>query len=80
LGLELLVAILVGSAVLTGSLLFLPVVLELVHPRDAGPRLIDGGDSLGLVCMLNLEEEPLSTAGLNIDLFGCLKGLYSLEV
>jgi hypothetical protein len=80
LDLEFLVASLVGTAVLTGSLLFLPAILEIIHPRDAGPRIIAEVGSLGLVPMLSLEEEHALVGGSNVDVFGCLRGLYNLDV
>jgi hypothetical protein len=39
-GLETLMITIFGTATVTLSLMFLPAVLELSHPKDAGPRFI----------------------------------------
>jgi|YelNatPaOPRAMG01_1025707.scaffolds.fasta_scaffold45839_3 hypothetical protein len=49
-GLETFVITIFGTAFVTISLMFLPAVIELAHPKDAGPRLIS--DSMGVVDIL----------------------------
>jgi hypothetical protein len=57
---SLLVALAIISVVSVG-LLFLPAIIELKKPRDAGPRLIDdvlGQNSSIKTSLLNIEDEP----------------------
>jgi hypothetical protein len=56
-GLETLIETLIGTALVTVTLVFLPATIELFHPKDSGPRLID--DSIDMVTIMpltNIEE------------------------
>lgn len=59
-GLELLGITIMGTEAITVSLMFLPAAMELVHPKDAGPRSInDSAVMMRVVSLTNIEEEHI---------------------
>ena len=49
---------LMGTAAITIVLLFLPALIELTRPKDAGPRLINGNlTKLSIMHIANMENE-----------------------
>ena len=58
------------------SLMFLPAIMELKKPRDAGPRVIDAyTEKIGLNALTNLEDEELFPGKLSVE-----KSLYPFPV
>ncbi len=58
-GIETLVVTLLGTALVTLALMFLPALIELRNPKDAGPRIIsDIMPTISVVPIVNIEEEP----------------------
>ena len=58
------------TAVICGSisLMFLPALLELKKPKDAGPRVIDEySEKIGLQALNNLDEEKPASASSFVD-------------
>ena len=56
--LDVLIITLLGTVVFTLSITFLPALIELIIPRDAGPRLISR--NIALTCLsglANMEED-----------------------
>ena len=67
-GLETLIVTLLGTAALTMALMFLPAAIELLHPKDAGPRLIEEGISLVTIMPItNIEEKQLTPIALKLS-------------
>ncbi len=56
-GLESLLALIVGTAALTVVIMFLPAIIELRYPKDAGPRFISGCNEVTKFSrVVNIEE------------------------
>jgi hypothetical protein len=79
--LEILVVSAVGTAAFTGSLMFLPAFIELRHPKDAGPRLINSGMALTCIgAIANMEEEHPINRQLAQMFTGYFPAIPSLEL
>jgi len=72
--------IMVGAAVLTVAIMFLPAAIELKRPKDSGPRLIGGCYEVTQICrVVNIEETAASNRKPAVLPFGFLEFLPSLE-
>jgi hypothetical protein len=57
-GLETLLITIFGTATVMLSLMFLPAVLELSHPKDAGPRFIrDTASKISSLPLVDIEDD-----------------------
>jgi hypothetical protein len=75
-GLVTLLLTMFGTAFVTLSLMFLPAVIELAYPKDAGPRLIS--DSMGVVNVLpvvNIEGSYRRDVGLSLQVLKMLPNM-----
>lgn len=81
-GLETLIATLIGTAALTMALMFLPAAIELLRPKDAGPRLIEDGIAVVTIMPItNIEERQPFVSPLNLKIPpGLLPAIANLEV
>ena len=76
-----LITTLIATTTVTIILLFLPAVIELKKPKDAGPRLIT--DSIAKTCIIplaNIEEERKFDSQLIIKIASFLYAIPNLEV
>jgi hypothetical protein len=72
---------LLGTVVLTGSLMFLPAAIELLRPKDAGPRLISCDIALSCItAVVNMEEEHPINRQLKYMFTGTFPEISSLEL
>lgn len=80
-GLETLIVTLVGTAVVTMALMFLPAAVELIHPKDSGPRLIrDSMAVANIMPITNLEERQPFINPLTVKVSGLLYTIANLEI
>jgi hypothetical protein len=79
-GIDVLLASVIGTAAVTLSLMFLPAVIELSRPKDAGPRFIPGSIAIvRIAAITNLDEETHLETPLATQLFNFLRAIPSLE-
>jgi len=71
---------LLGTVAFTSSLMLLPAVIELRHPKDAGPRLIIENFALQGTMLKSLEDENTFNIQLLQLLSGYCPDLPSLEL
>jgi hypothetical protein len=80
-GLETLIVTLIGTAVVTMTLVFLPATIELIHPKDSGPRLIhDGIELVTIIPLTNIEEQQPFINPLTVKISGLLYSIANLEI
>jgi hypothetical protein len=80
-GVEPLVAALMGTVAITLVLMFLPAGLELAHPKDPGPRLInDNVTPVSVVLLTNIEQAQYSDSNIPSCLASVLQYIPNLEL
>lgn len=80
-GIEVLAFAILGTAFVTLTIMFLPAMIELRNPQDAGPRLINGTvPPPSTAPIANLEEEHPYEGALAAGSLASLPAISSLEV
>jgi hypothetical protein len=79
-GIDLLIASIVCTAALTSTVIFLPAIVEISHPKDAGPRIIRGCEVTRVSGIVNLEKDGSIEHNLATRMWGLMDRLPNLEL